>query len=268
MLVALSKLMPISLLLIIIISIFNFSYAIEEEGLVLYFKFDELDGNILEDYSGNENFGTAKGIYELVEGKYDNGLMISGSPENYVEVADSDSLDITEVYSILLWVNFTEITGERHQFFFDKGADDKNPGGCRLGKLSTGELLLHVYKDGGWQPDLAVNNPAFETDRWFHIAITRDEAGEASLYIDGVKKSSSKDPAFALPANDNALMLWGSTAFGQNDMFIGIMDELAIFKNRALSEAEVRNFKETQSTPVQPSGKLSTTWSSIKENTW
>ena len=249
---------------LILIGVFVSTVPAKEEGLVLYFKFDKVTQNQIIDHSGNENNGEVAGKFDLVEGKIGKGVMINGGQSDYVEVADADSLDLTEVYSILVWVNFAEITGARHQFFFDKGADDKSPGGWRVGKVMSGDLILQPFKDGAWQPSLSVSSPGFKVNQWYHVAVTRDNKGETKIYLDGNEGVSSESDAYIFPVNTNALIVWGSSVFGENNMFIGIMDELAIFKDRALAANEIQSFMKVGETDVSPAGKLATIWGSIK----
>lgn len=207
---------------LILISIFVSTVTAKEEGLVLYFKFDKVTQNQMVDHSGNENHGEVAGNFDLVEGKIGKGVMIDGGQSDYVEVADADSLDLTEVYSMLIWANFAEITGTRHQFFFDKGADDKAPGGWRVGKVMGGGLILQVFKDGGWKPPLSVDAPGFKVKQWYHVAVTRDSKGETKIYLDGEEMVSSTTEDYVLPVNTNALIVWGSNVWGTNNMFIGL----------------------------------------------
>lgn len=249
---------------LILISVFVSIVMAKEEGLVLYFKFDEVTKDQVIDHSGNENHGKPMGEFDIVEGRIGKGIVIEGDNSNYVEVADADSLDLTEVYSLLVWANFSEITGTRHQFFFDKGADDKTPGGWRVGKVMGGGLILQVFKDGAWKPSLSVPSPGFEVDQWYHVAVTRDAKGETKIYLDGKESISAQSDDYIFPPNDNALIVWGSNGFGWNNMFIGVLDELAIFKDRALSASEIQNFMAGIGAGVSPAGKIATAWGSLK----
>jgi len=250
---------------LIFISVFVSIVTAKEEGPALYFKFDKVTKDQVMDHSGNENHGKVAGKFEIVEGKIGKGVMMEGNKTNYVEVADADSLDLTEVYTLLVWANFAEITGTRHQFFFDKGADDKAPGGWRVGKVMSGGLILQVFKDGGWKPPLSVPSPGFKVNRWYHVAVTRDNKGETKIYLDGEESASSKSDDYVFPTNDNALIVWGSNLWGWNNMFTGALDELAIFKDRALSSKEIQHFMDGMGTDVSLSGKLATTWGSLKK---
>ena len=241
------------------------SLTAEEEGLVLYFKFDKVTQEQVMDHSGHENHGKIAGKADLVEGKIGKGVMIDGNQSNYVQVADVDSLDMTEVYSLLVWANFAEITGARHQFFFDKGADDKAPGGWRVGKVMAGDLILQVFKGGVWKPPLSVTKPGFKVKQWYHVAVTRDRKGETKIYLDGTERALSQSDDYVFPVNDNALIVWGSNVWGTNNMFIGVLDELAMFNDRALSEGEIQHFMEGMGSNVSWFGKLAVSWGRVKK---
>ena len=237
----------------------------QHQGLVLYLKFDELDGDQIKDHSGLGNHGTAVGNFDLVEGKMGNGIKLDGNRGTYVDVADADSLDLTEIYTIAVWVNFTEITGGRHQFFFDKGCGYKDPGGFRLGKIKDGRIRFQVYKDGSYQDELDINNPGLEPGTWYHIAVTRDENGDATLYLDGVFGATNNLDANILPVNENPCLVGGSPMLGEENMFIGILDEFIFFKDRALTEEEIGSLMETgASAAVNAAGKLAATWGMMK----
>ena len=49
------------------------------------------------------------------------------------------------------------------------------------------------------------------------------------------------------------------------NMFIGTLDELAIFNDRALSDKEIENFMTGFGANVSPASKLPTTWGALKK---
>jgi hypothetical protein len=234
-----------------------------DDELVLYFKFDKIANDTVIDHSGAGNNGTIVGNVKEAKGKIEGGLIFGGQ-NDYVEVQDAESLDLTEVYTAAVWVNFTEITGERHQFFFDKGADDKSPGGWRLGKVMSGEIVWQIFKDGAWQPRLDAPNAPLDENKWYHAAITRDSKGETKIYLDGKMMISSQLDAFILPTSDNTLTVGGSAKWVPSNMFIGTLDELLIYNGKALSENEIQNVMNGLGASVNSSGKVATTWGYIK----
>ncbi|MBC8230871.1 LamG domain-containing protein [bacterium] len=234
-----------------------------DDKLVLYYKFDKIAKDKVIDHSGTGNDGTIVGNVKEANGKIDGGLIFGGQSD-YVDVPDSESLDLTEVYTAAVWVNFTEITGQRHQFFFDKGADDKAPGGWRLGKVMSGEIVWQIFKDGAWQPRLDAPNPALQEEKWYHAAVTRDSSGESKIYLDGKMMISSQLDAFVLPESDNTLTVGGSAKWVPSNMFIGALDELLIYNGKALSEHEIQNVMDGLGASVNSSGKAAITWGEIK----
>lgn len=80
-----------------------------DEHVKLYFKFDEGSGKEVKDLSGNNNNGIITRA-KWVEGKFGKALEFNGASNNdnkvnFVEVADSPSLAITDNITIEAWVN-------------------------------------------------------------------------------------------------------------------------------------------------------------------
>ena len=73
--------------------------AERDETLVLYFTFNEMEGNKVKDLSQYGNHGEIKGKPKVVEGKEGQALEFT-NPNDYVEVPHSDSLNITEEITI------------------------------------------------------------------------------------------------------------------------------------------------------------------------
>ena len=71
------------------------------------------------------------------------------------------------------------------------------------------------------------------------------------------------DDKGALPgAADTASVLVGKTHEGNRE-FLGLIDEVRIW-NRALNAEEIQAEMNSATTPVEPLGKLSTTWATLK----
>jgi len=250
-----------------IASVLNASAVNFADKLVLYLDFEKTDGEEVTDSSVNNNNGTILGNVEQVEGKFGQGMKFGGAPEDYIKVEDSDSLDITDVYTIMVWANFTQITGERHQTFFDKGCQETIPGGWRLLKSMEGIVLWQVTNGGEWLPWVGVApSPLLEPEVWYHFAVTRDGKGITNVYKDGEVLISSPSDDFDVPINEDTMKVGGSTFWGESNMFIGILDELAVYNGRALSSDEIGSAMEgINATAVDRSGKLAATWGKIKE---
>jgi hypothetical protein len=92
-----------------------------EEGLVGYWSFDEGEGTIAHDYSGNSNDGTIYGA-TWVDGKVGKALSFDGV-DDYVRVNDSSNFDITDAITIEAWIKPIKTTGD-HQIIVQSGEDE------------------------------------------------------------------------------------------------------------------------------------------------
>jgi len=237
------------------------------DNLVLYLDFENTDGEEVIDESGNNNNGAILGNVEQAEGKIGQGMKFGGTPDDHIKVEDSDSLDITDVYTAMVWANFIQIAGDRHQTFFDKGCQETNPGGGRLLKQMDGTILWQVTNKGVWLPWVGVQPaPLLEIEKWYHFAVARDEKGVTTVYKDGEVLASSQSDDFDVPANDENLRIGGSTLWGNSNMFIGTLDEFVIYNGRALNSDEIKLIMEDgiNAAAVDSSGKLAASWGKIK----
>ena len=81
------------------------NYAeIDPQTIVGMWTFDEGQGNIAGDLSGNGHDGTVPGNVKWVTGKFDKALEFSGKPKAYVSVPHHDDFNL-ETYSLVAWVN-------------------------------------------------------------------------------------------------------------------------------------------------------------------
>ncbi len=106
--------MRISILFFVILLslISNISQTAPIEGLVLYFPFDEGEGNTTVDLSGNGNDGTLVGEPEWVDGKNGFALQFSGERNSdYVEVPDNPTLNPAQELSFAAWIYFDTFIG-------------------------------------------------------------------------------------------------------------------------------------------------------------
>jgi PKD repeat protein/sugar lactone lactonase YvrE/nitrous oxidase accessory protein NosD len=220
------------------------------DDLVLYLDFENLiDGKLL-DKSGKHNNGYIDVINDgvkQIEGKIGKALWFEGRCRNrggsdyvcdYVNIPDlnTDVLDIENIYTIMIWVRFADISidslNTRHHIFLDKGYDDGN--GWRIGKEANGGIIWQVSGYPIWS-----SVGQFIPDKWYHIAVTRDEGKTTRIYIDGNARWFSQEEFYNVPINDFDLTIGGSAKWSDKDMFNGTLDEIAIFKGTALNQNDI-----------------------------
>ena len=105
------------------------------------------------------------------------------------------------------------------------------------------------------------SNVNFTEKKWYHACYTVKQ-GQMDIYIDGKLTGTTNIPKGDFGTNTNALRVGGQ---GGGPGFNGIIDEVAVY-SVALTPEEIRQDMENGviSFAVQSSGKLVTTWATIK----
>ena len=135
------------------------------------------------------------------------------------------------------------------------------------------EILLHP--DGfiwmGWKlldgrvvPQKSLNKIA--KDKWQHVAVSFQRGEWWTVYLDGeVLIDHPKQDAKLVPV-ESPLLLGTEEPLNLNRYYNGDMDEFAMF-NRGLSQKEIKKIQGgiENILAVEPTGKLSTTWGTLKQ---
>jgi hypothetical protein len=194
------------------------------EGLVAYWSFDEGEGDILFDKTGNHN-EVVLGAPLRVEGKQGFALQFDGVDDS-VAIRHSESLMPTDAITLVSWVKILGPAQAHH------GIIGKN------GYISGYRLLVHgtnmkvLFQLTGEEGYNLWSSIPVADDRWHFIAATYD-GSKMRLYIDGTKDPNEADRAGPIDANTSPVMI-GKPQYALN----GLIDEVRIY-NRALSEEEI-----------------------------
>jgi hypothetical protein len=252
-----------SLFVVLILTAFvaSFAYAADEtdDSLILYFSFDELDGDMTIDHSKYANNGSIKGAPELVDGKFGKALKFNGTSD-WIEVPHDPVLTVEKSVTVMAWINAERHMGpneQRWQGILSKG---NSPRSYSFYTESPSECL-HLSAGGG-----SVCEGKIALNEWQHVVGQVDD-GTHRYWLNGesVGEFGGKN---ALPgAADTSSVFVGRTPEGNRE-FLGLIDEVRIW-NRALSEEEVIAEMESgfqSGTAVDPRAKLATTWGTIKSH--
>jgi Concanavalin A-like lectin/glucanases superfamily/Bacterial Ig domain len=205
----------------------------QSAGLVAAYSFDEGTGTTAADSSGNGNSGTLiNGATWSTTAKFGAAASFDGSNDR-IDVADSNTLDLTSGMTLEAWVRPTanssyrtvvlkEVPGELAYSLYAADSDHGAlpSGWVRVGSVShfaagTGSLPLNVYS---------------------HIAVTYN--GTALVYyVNGVATGSTavsgNIQTSSLPLRIGSNTIWG-------EYFQGQIDEVRVY-NRALSQSEIQS---------------------------
>lgn len=218
---------------------------------VAQWKFDECQGSVANDASGNLNTGTitpgASGTYTSVgtcaassastmwyngrNGKYNSSLAFDGT-DDYVSMNTPISTSIPAV-SISFWFKFASYASNANLVFNVMGGGNLYP---RIYYTqSTNSLGLQYRIDGSTKPEVTVSSASskYPTGTWHHYVAVIDAAVGQSVYIDGIKVASDTQT--------------GSTVTGSSaqTMRIGNDTNVNTFMNGQIDEVQVYNYPLT-----------------------
>ena len=232
---------------------FAFS-ALLDDNVVLYLPFDEGKGDIAQDQSQFGNDGEIRNA-KWVEGKYGSALEFNGTNAE-VRVPDNDSFNLTEI-TVEVWYN--------------PGDEGVGPGWRVIINKAVGEWYMYLQDS---QPMFFINADAnnakspekIPANQWTHIAGSYD-GKEINIYGNGELKATAK---YSVPIGnkDCALQIGARTPEDcpGNNLYwapAGVrMDEVRISKI-VRQESEIKASMKL-GLPIQPAGKMATTWSQIK----
>jgi len=246
-----------------LILLFNiYGETASEQDLVLYLGFEKNDGDVVKDMSGNGNDGTIHGGAKLTkDGKFGSAMEFDGV-DDYITVADSPSLDITDEFTLSIWIS----TKQNISGFWV----------AVLGKhfsSTDGSYLLFIGENGPNQVCFYAVNSAKQTgylvpgvtinDGNWHNAAGVYDGSEMRLYIDGVIK---KNVALKKPIQLTNHPLTIAKRTDGGNYFNGKVDDAVIFKS-ALSEDKLKKVVEKgvmSAFALEFSCKLAASWGAIK----
>lgn len=211
-------------------------------SLVGYWKLNELSAssgssNDFTDSSGNGNHGEGSGaITYATVGKLNYSISKSGTSADYIEISDSDTLDNSSRMSFSFWIYPTVLDGQPRGIVTKRVNSGSN--------LSYGFFMytgnrLNIDIDGSG--NRFATTTVFSTNQWYHIAVVYDgtlAAGSRSkVYINGSLDITASETSLTIPNYASTLMIGHMQA--QSQSFVGKIDDVAIWKDRALTAAEV-----------------------------
>ena len=246
------------MLVFLLISIGSLPSFAQDEHTVLLYTFESGAGKAVKDLSGNGNDGELMGP-KWGEGNPGGGLVFEGNgPRDFVEIPDSDSLDLVEGLTVEMWLYLEAWstaggTGATKELSYKVGPRDNK------------KVLVRLTTDKqAWGAAVVHGKTEMPLKKWMHVAGTYDgKSGEGKIYINGVIDSEGKIGGNIVPNND---VLW--LGRGAGPFLQGQMDEVRI-SNIARSEQEIQELmnKGIEGVlAVKSQDKLTTTWGKLKSN--
>ncbi len=266
-----NKLLFTLLTLIVVVFFGSIANADLQDGLVVYYPFDETTGTDASDASKNKNDAELLGSasWEPNGGKIDGALRLDGTGSSAEDDDGADYINGLDAFSVSVWVKSDTVPHDRGIFH---GID---PGGGDIvftlrydsasWALAGGTNLIKagISPTGGDQRYESASN--VQTTEWQHLALTWSSDVQLSLYIDG----ELDEPHFKSAATNGEIS--GASKFvigrGAKDdggtSWTGLIDDVRLY-NRVLKENEIAELA-TGALAVEANGKLATVWGHLKQ---
>lgn len=159
----------------------------------------------------------------------------NGSASSYMSVPNSSSLNITQSFTIEMWIIPSDPVEPFVQALVEKTTAAQNSGYTMF--LSNGRVALRT--NGVTR---VIGSTQLQRDRWTHIAGTYNFANaQFTVYVNGTVDGTAT-VANAAPITNNDSLRIGKSISGNN--FMGLIDELRIWK-KSLTSAEINKFMRT-----------------------
>lgn len=222
-------------------------YTSHDLGTVGDWRMNEGSGSTVSDRSGSSNSGSLVNGPTWTSGRYGQGLDFDGT-DDYVEISDAGSLDITEQITITAWVK-PDNCGERGTIL------TKNTAYYMQVNSDCTVATYTYYESGGSRTSSSYtySNTALPTNEWSHIAFVEEPDGTRNIYINGeLDKTASMEASIWDSTNPVRIGAQGSST----RRFDGTIDEVRLY-NSDLSSRYIKELASGEGGAVTgPQGSL------------
>ena len=192
------------------------------DGLVSYYPFN----NDSYDYYGSNDGVAQNGAFLNYSGKVGGSYQFDGS-DDFVNVSDDNSLDLTNQLSIFAWIKTSTGGASVQQSIV--GKDSGSSGYVfKVCDISTPGDLCFFSSGTGW-----VSSDTIVNDGVWHLVGVTGQGTSGTFYLDGEPDGTF---TFGAATTNNVNLLIGKNY--DNKDFNGQIDEVMIF-NRSLTDQEV-----------------------------
>ena len=242
------------------------------DGLLIYFPFDEGSGQTASDKSGNNNDA------DLIEGakwkpnggKIGGAVELDGAGAAVEDAKGADYINGLDAFSISVWVKSDSVGHDRGIVFGKDPAGGDDVFGFRYDAASwatpggTNLIKGAITTTGGGQAYEGKSD--VQTTDWQHLVFSWKSGQQLTLYIDGELDDDpihNDDGKVGTISGATKLIIGKGAKDNNGTSWPGLLDDLRIY-DRALSEAEIAELASGV-LAVEAGGKLATTWANLKQ---
>jgi hypothetical protein len=214
-----------------------------QTGLVAYYPFC---GNA-NDASGNGNHGTVNGATLTIDrfGRVNSAYRFNGTSD-FISVADANTLDFTNNFSISIWMQIPEYANgnERVAIGKQRSIDGTGYQITAASAYNSSKYVAAINNNGQAVVIGNAPNDYLTLNKWSQIVVTYG-AGILSIYKDGVLTGSLPS---TISLSNSSLPLYIGKEFNTSRYFKGFLDDIALY-NRALSASDVQQLYSISAPP-------------------
>lgn len=166
-----------------------------------------------------------------VTGKINGAFAFTGSGDHkYVDCGTDASLDLTDTWTIALWIRNTDLGNGR--YVITRRVPATSDHYC---VYSGSNNKYRLYTDNNASLDLTLTTAISDTD-WHHVAFTYDGTTEKG-YLDGTE-DATQDVSTAFTGTGGNMMLGGVSDYSASD-FVGELDDIRIYNGTCLDATAI-----------------------------
>lgn len=212
-----------------------FSGSANMSGNVLLFRMNEVSGETIYDYSGNNNHGSLidPSRYQLAQnGVFKNAIRFTnnGITDNgRIVIPHSPSLNLGNNSTICVWVNLSDYT-QAHGGFIHKGNNaDFSDSEYSLQVFGNGRRPIFDIVDSLGNDRYVQSSVLLNSNTWNHVCGTFDYNDSVKIYVNGVERGSLSWNSSWIPRQLNGTMQVGAQLNSGNKYGMkGLLDEVAV----------------------------------------
>lgn len=210
------------------------------DGLIAYLPLNEKSGGVVSNFSDTNTNGSFENAVVLNQSaKLHSGVRLDRGTNSNISLS---GLNLGNTFTLSAWINLKETSTEWQTIFANIGSGSED--GFRLGVNSWGtndrKVILET-SNSTLASSAETGTSAFTFNKWQHVVVTVNRsAGEAKIYINGLKKSVSELARTDFETSGTIRIGILNDLTGDAD---GLFDEIAIW-NRLLGDGTSGNENE------------------------
>ena len=207
-----------------------YAQAPQEQGLVAHYTFDEGQGDVAKDHSGNNNDGKINGAtWEKLGEGY---ALKFGYKKSFVDLGTEHNIPVTGDMTLTVWVKLMAAPDKPTNYCIVDCETYKKSGFLVRVNADSSQIFYRASQEGGLaSTNCKYNNWALKNFIFHHVAITRTGTS-VTFYLDGTLDGVFKIKQPLPPTR-------GLNISSRGQSFNGLLDELK-FYNRVLSAEEIQ----------------------------